>query len=216
MNLNVFVFRRSYYESLVMKKIVFVLTIVLFLGCDNSDESILTGSELSTQEIADLQFLKEEEKLARDVYLFSYDLYGSSIFNNISKSEQSHMDKVTLILEKYNIEDLSYSERGKFNNQELQNLYNDLVEKSENSLTDAIVTGATIEDLDINDIDEFIIDASHDDIQAMYEILNCGSGNHLRAYTGFLENLGEEYNPQFISKEAYLSIVESDRENCNN
>ena len=216
MNLNVFVFRRSYYESLVMKKIVFVLTIVLFLGCDNSDESILTGSELSTQEIADLQFLKEEEKLARDVYLFSYDLYGSSIFNNISKSEQSHMDKVTLILEKYNIEDLSYSERGNFNNQELQNLYNDLVEKSENSLTDAIVTGATIEDLDINDIDEFIIDASHDDIQAMYEILNCGSGNHLRAYTGFLENLGEEYNPQFISKEAYLSIVESDRENCNN
>jgi len=70
-----------------MKKIMIILISVLFLGCNNSDEIDTVDDSLSIQEKEDLQFLKEEEKLARDVYLYSYDLYGQKIFKNISNSE---------------------------------------------------------------------------------------------------------------------------------
>ena len=198
-----------------MKKIIFILLVASFLGCDDSDEVVIISDELSMQEVEDLQFLKEEEKLARDVYLFSYDLYQYNVFNNISKSEQSHMDQVSLILDQYEIQDLSYDERGKFNNQILQKLYDDLVSQSSISLEEAIRVGATIEDLDINDIDGFIVDTDHDDIAAMYEVLNCGSRNHMRAFSKNLTNLGKEYEPQFISLEKYILIIESTSEKCN-
>jgi len=198
-----------------MKKIILILLAVSFFGCDNSDEIETINEDLSMQEVKDLQFLKEEEKLARDVYLFSYDLYQYNVFNNISKSEQSHMDQVSLILNKYEIQDLSYEERGKFNNQVLQKLYDDLVSQSSISLEEAIIVGATIEDLDINDLDGFIIDTDHDDIAAMYNVLNCGSRNHMRAFSSNLNNLGEIYEPQFISTEKYILIIESTSEKCN-
>jgi hypothetical protein len=199
----------------MMKKIIFILLVASFLGCDDSDEVVIINDELSMQEVEDLQFLKEEEKLARDVYLFSYDLYQYNVFNNISKSEQSHMDQVSLILDKYEIQDLSYDERGKFNNQVLQKLYDNLVSQSSISLEEAIRVGATIEDLDINDIDGFIVDTDHDDIAAMYEVLNCGSRNHMRAFSKNLTNLGKEYEPQFISLEKYILIIDSTSEKCN-
>jgi len=198
-----------------MKKILFVLLVVSILGCDDSDEVIIISDELSIQEVEDLQFLKEEEKLARDVYLFSNDMYQYNVFNNISKSEQSHMDQVTLILDKYEIQDLSYDERGKFNNQVLQKLYDDLVSQSSISLEEAVKVGATIEDLDINDLDSFIVDTDHEDIEAMYKVLNCGSRNHMRAFSKNLTNLGEEYEPQFISLEKYILIIDSTSEKCN-
>ena len=75
-----------------MKNIFLILTILLFYSCNNSDETEVISEELSLQEKQDLQFLKEEEKLARDVYLYAFDLYAYKVFENISKSEQMHMD----------------------------------------------------------------------------------------------------------------------------
>lgn len=186
------------------------------LGCNDSNDEIETGETLSSQEIEDLQFLKEEEKLARDVYLYSYDLYGQNIFKNISNSEQSHMNSVSVILEKYNIEDLSFEERGRFSNDVLQNLYDELVNLCEKSLEDALIVGATVEDLDINDLNTFILNTDHQDIEDMYQILSCGSRNHLRGYTNNLENLDVYYDPQFISLEEYNAILNGSHENCNN
>ena len=199
-----------------MKKLILILIITVFVGCDSSDEVEDVLDELSQQEIEDLQFLKEEEKLARDVYLFSYDLYGEKIFKNISNSEQSHMNSVSVILEKYNIQDLSLEERGKFTNDILQELYNSLTDLASNSLEDALIAGATIEDLDINDLNSFIINTHHEDIKEMYQKLNCGSRNHLRGFTNNLENLGVSYEPQFLSLEEYNSILNGSHEQCNN
>jgi hypothetical protein len=195
---------------------MYLLVTILLLGCNNTDDEIEKIDFLSEQEIKDLQFLKEEEKLARDVYLYSYDLYNQNIFKNISNSEQSHMNNVTIILEKYNIEDLSFEERGKFSNESLQKLYDDLVELAKKSIEDALTVGATIEDLDINDLNNFILNTDHQDIENMYQILNCGSRNHLRAYTNNLENLDIFYQPQFISLEEYDAIINSNPEKCNN
>ena len=84
-----------------MKFIMQLLIVILLLGCDDSNDEIDNRESLSNQEIENLQFLKEEEKLARDVYLYSFDLYNQNIFKNISNSEQSHMNSVTVIMNKY-------------------------------------------------------------------------------------------------------------------
>ena len=199
-----------------MKFTMYLLVTILFLGCNNTDDEIEKIDFLSEQEIKDLQFLKEEEKLARDVYLYSFDLYNQNIFKNISNSEQSHMNNVTIILEKYNIEDLSFEERGKFSNENLQKLYDDLVDLAKKSMEDALIVGATIEDLDINDLNNFILNTDHQDVEDMYQILNCGSRNHLRAYTSNLEKLDVFYQPQFLSLVEYESIINSNNEKCNN
>ena len=46
---------------------------------------------LTDEEIEDLRFLREEEKLAHDVYLYAYEKHNIMIFQNISNSEQTHM-----------------------------------------------------------------------------------------------------------------------------
>lgn len=199
-----------------MKFIMYLLLPVLLIGCNDSDEMTDVDDTISKQEIENLQFLKEEEKLAREVYLFSYDLYGQNIFKNISNSEQSHMNSVSVIMEKYGIKDLSFDERGKFSNLELQQLYDDLVDLSKISLENALTVGATVEDLDINDLNNFISNADHQDMIEMYQLLNCGSRNHLRAYTNNLESLDLTYDPQFISVEEYDMILSSSGEKCNN
>lgn len=198
-----------------MKKIILILLVVNLAGCNSSDDTDNVFDELTTKEIENLQFLKEEEKLARDVYLFSYDLYHSNIFNNIARSEQTHMNAVSVILNKYNIEDLSFSERGKFSNEILQGLYNDLVSLASQSIDNALIVGATIEDLDINDLNSFIMNTNHNDVEDMYQKLNCGSKNHIRSFTSNLENIDIEYQPQFISLESYDEILNNSKERCN-
>lgn len=188
---------------------------VLFLGCNDSDDIDLISETLSKQEIEDLQFLKEEEKLARDVYLFSYDLYGQKIFKNIANSEQSHMNSVSVLIAKYNIPDFSLEERGEFSNEILQQLYDDLVALSSKSIEDALSVGATVEDLDINDLNHFIINTTHADVEDMYQKLNCGSRNHMRSYSTNLNTLGVVYDPQFISLEEYNTIISGSKEQCN-
>lgn len=199
-----------------MKSLMYVWMFILILGCNDSDEIIETGNALSVQEVEDLQYMKEEEKLARDVYLFSYELYGQMLFKNISNSEQSHMNHVSVIMKKYNVEDVSLEERGQFSNLILQELYDDLVDQSSGSVEDALIVGATIEDLDIKDLNNAISNTDHQDIEDMYKILRCGSRNHMRAFTNNLENMGVFYTPQFISLDAYNDIINNPNEKCNN
>lgn len=61
--------------------------------------------ELSESETAGLLHMREEEKLARDVYTHLGALWGQQTFANISSSEQSHMDEVKLLLDRYSLID---------------------------------------------------------------------------------------------------------------
>lgn len=218
-----------------MKKLILIIVVIIFTAissCSENDneepflESTLTQEEiddliligekeiLTQQEIDDLLFLREEEKLARDVYLYSFDKYGAAIFGNISKSEQKHMDQVLILLNAYQLTDPASIERGVFTNQTLQNLYNDLIAQSDISLKDALAVGATIEDLDINDIEENIDRTVKEDILIVYNNLKCGSRNHLRNYTNQLEIINVNYVPQYISLEEYNEIINSSNEKC--
>jgi hypothetical protein len=200
-----------------MKKILFAtfLTLIVLSSCssDNGNQNLIP---LTQSEIDDLNFLREEEKLARDVYLFSYNKYQSEIFNSISQSEQKHMDSVLKLMNKYGIPDSAATEIGVFNNSNLQSLYTALTTQSDISVIEALKVGATIEDLDINDIDDFIINTTKSDLLKVYDNLTCGSKNHIRSYTSQLTINGLTYIPQFISIEYYNIILSSSISSCGN
>jgi hypothetical protein len=67
----------------------------------------LTASttSLTTEEKNDLLFMREEEKLARDVYLTLHDIWGTPVFANIATSEQQHMDAILKLLNTYKLPD---------------------------------------------------------------------------------------------------------------
>ena len=62
------------------------------------------SSGLTDTEEANILYLFEEEKLAHDIYVEMYDLYGAYVFNNISESEQRHMDSVAKLITKYELD----------------------------------------------------------------------------------------------------------------
>jgi hypothetical protein len=196
-----------------MKKVFFatVLTLIMFSSCSNDNENL---TPLTQAEIDDLKFVREEEKLARDVYLFSYDKYQESIFDNIAQSEQKHMNSVLNLMNKYGIPDSASTVIGVFNNPDLQALYITLTIQSDISLIEALKVGATIEDLDINDIDDFINNTTKSDLLNVYDNLTCGSKNHIRAFTSELSLNDVTYVPQFISVEYYNAILSESSGGC--
>ena len=182
---------------------------------DNTDVDDAADAALDTEnDNLGLVYMREEEKLARDVYITLFGMYENKVFDNISKAEQQHMDRVLTLLEKYNIEDPSIEGIGKFSNETLQKLYNDLIEQGSLSEIDALMVGATIEDVDIYDLDEFTAKTTDPDIITLYNALNCGSRNHMRAFIRQLTNLGVTYTPQFISQEHFDSIIADANEKC--
>ena len=200
-----------------MKKLtLFALVIItsVLSSCSDDQTEVTETGILSQQEEEDLKFSREEEKLARDVYLFSYDKYGNNIFNNIAQSEQQHMDQVLILLNYYQINDPASSAMGVFSNQELQDLYNELTTKSNLSIIDALEVGAIIEDLDINDLNILESRTTKSDLLSVYASLECGSRNHLRSYIGQLELNNTEYYPEFISIADFDEIINSSKEQC--
>ncbi len=170
--------------------------------------------KLSQAEIAGLVQMREEEKLAHDVYVTLYEKWGQKIFNNISKSEQTHTDAVGELLEKYNIEDPINSDTkiGEFTIPLIQRLYDDLIEKGNISLVSALEVGTTIEDLDIYDLQEFLKEVKNEDIERVYDNLLRGSRNHMRAFDKTLQKQGGLYTAQYISQVQYDEIIWGEQE----
>ncbi|MEA3323141.1 MAG: DUF2202 domain-containing protein [Patescibacteria group bacterium] len=170
-------------------------------------------SELSEEEKNGLILMREEEKLAHDVYTVLYEKWGQKTFNNIARSEQTHTDTVKVLLDKYEIADPVVSnEVGMFAAPEMQKLYDDLVAKGSVSLVEALTVGAIVEDLDISDLNKLLAETDNEDIQIAYQNLNKGSRNHLRAYVRQLERNGGEYTPQYISQVEYDKIIAGEQE----
>lgn len=156
-----------------------------------------------------IEYMLEEEKLARDVYAKLYEKYEINVFKNISQSEQRHIDAVHGLVEMYDIDYYVDEEPGVFGNETIQNLYNDLVEKGEKSLVDALYVGATIEDLDIYDISNFLETVDTPEIEQVYSFLLNGSKNHLRAFNNqLLKNGADAYEAQYISDQELVEILE--------
>ncbi|WP_048149823.1 DUF2202 domain-containing protein [Palaeococcus ferrophilus] len=157
---------------------------------------------LSDEEASGLIYMVEEEKLARDVYLTLHNETGLIVFERIAQSEQSHMDAVLSLIEKYNLTAPGTLDQvGVFENPELQALYDQLIEQGSQSTVDALKVGALIEETDIKDLEDWIAKTDNEDIKAIYSNLMAGSENHLRAFVRNLEAEGVDYTAQVLPQE---------------
>ena len=235
---------RIYYRESIDMKYLHILMLGLFLlpvtsGCSNSGEEELpvvevtddgstsvnennlgeqletmpTG-ELSQLEIDGLLYMREEEKLAHDVYSKLYESSGQKIFTNIASAESTHTDAILQLLNRYGLEDPAEGNAvGVFTNPDLQALNDILVADGSASLIDALMVGAAIEEIDMLDI-QFYIDQleGNDDIEMVYESLLKGSRNHLRSFVSNLEKQGIVYIPQYMDQADYDDIIDSPME----
>ncbi len=170
----------------------------------------LPEEALSDAEREGLLMMREEEKLARDVYTTLYDKWGLQIFSNIAQSEQTHTEVVRTLLVKYDIADpVANDAVGVFTNPDFTALYADLVAQGSGSLLDALKVGALIEDFDIADLNGLLEETDNQDIALVYGNLVRGSRNHMRSFTKQIEANGGTYEPTYISEEEYTSIIGS-------
>jgi hypothetical protein len=164
--------------------------------------------ELSEEEIDGILFMREEEKLARDVYLTLYDLWGHPTFDNIASSEQQHMDAIKGLIDRYQLADpVAANGIGQFTDSGLQSLYDQLVAQGSQSLADALAAGAAIEEIDILDLAQRLELTDNQDVGRVYQSLDRGSRNHLRAFVSALERYGETYQPQYLDPATFDAIV---------
>ena len=123
------------------------------------------------------------------------------------------MNAVKGILDKYSLTDpIADSSIGVFTDPDLRNLYNSLVEQGQRSLVDALIVGATIEDLDIKDLYDLIEETDNRDIKIVYQNLAKGSRNHLRAFSYRLTLNKSSYTAQFLAVSQVDDIINSSKE----
>ena len=166
---------------------------------------------LSEAERDGLVFTREEEKLARDVY-DALDRHDPS-FVNVGASEQTHMDAIKTLLDRYDVADPAAGRAvGEFSSPKLKGLHDALVAGGSPSREAALAVGVEIEELDIADIEAARRVVTHDDVLTTYDNLTRGSRNHLRTFHGKLVAAGATYTPKHLDAATFRAIVESPAE----
>lgn len=168
---------------------------------------------LSEEEVITLQFMREEEKLARDVYLTLDQQWGQQtrVFANIAESEELHTSSVQYLIDKYEIEDpVLHDDIGLFTHPELQSLYDELVAWGLNSLTAGLFVGGLIEEKDMEDIVEAIEGTDARPLILVYANLLDGSESHLRAFVEVIEAQGLEYEAQLLTQDEVDHILDAE------
>jgi hypothetical protein len=164
--------------------------------------------ELAVEEAATLIHMREEEELAGDVYLALHKTWGLRIFADIAASEQKHTDALASLLTRHGIADPVVDDTpGVLVDEELGELYEALVVSGRESLANALIVGATVEDLDIADLVIAIAETDKPDLRQVHTNLLRGSENHLRAFVAWLAQKDQTYTPQFISQARFDGIV---------
>ncbi|MFZ6053079.1 DUF2202 domain-containing protein [Halocola ammonii] len=206
--------------SILKPAILLLISVALMshTSCKKNDEVVNvqqnTPTTTLTQSEEDmLLFMLEEEKLARDTYIYFDNYWGLNQFANIKNSEQNHMELVAALLTSYGV-DYEILPEGEFSNPNLQSLYDDFIIIGEESEVAALTVGATIEDLDIFDLRQSIESTNKADLIQVLEQLLCGSGNHMQGFTQGLTNFGSSYTPQYLTQEEYQEILDAPHGGC--
>ena len=201
--------------SLLAILLVFTASVAVSLVQASAPSEAITTTNttlpLSPEEEATLLAMRVEEKLAHDVYVTLYDLWNMPIFLNISQSESRHTASIAKLLSAYNIPDpVDDSQIGVFEDPEIKKLYTDLTAQGSVSLADAYVVGATIEEMDIIDLEEALAETDNADLEQVYSNLKNGSIHHLSAFSRAIENqTGTDYIPRLMTTEEYNQLTSS-------
>lgn len=174
------------------------------------------GATLTAEEAADLAYMREEEKLARDLYVTFDEKWGGTTFSKIAASEQRHMNAILRKLDKYHLPDPAAGNAiGEFTSDELQALYDGLRDEGLASELAALKVGGFVEEIDIVDNEEAAATATLDDLDRVYDALTCGSRNHLRAFAGRIVALtGLPYAAQYLPQAEVDAILQQPVEQC--
>lgn len=170
------------------------------------------GETLTSAQVVQLVRMREEEKLAHDVYVALAPTSGLRIFNNIANAESQHMRAVEQLVSRYSSAAAANLPVGSFSDPQFQALYNSFVAAGSTSPIAAARVGAKIEEMDIKDLQTLLSQNPPPDIARVLEHLQKASGQHLRAFTMELKRLGSAYTPEFLSPQEYNSILNSDNE----
>ncbi|MGD2119611.1 MAG: DUF2202 domain-containing protein [Chromatiales bacterium] len=188
---------------------------------------------LDYNEATHLAFMREEEKLARDVYITLGKFYPwVKTFSNIDDSEQRHTDSVLKVMNSYGLSDPNTNDEvGAFTGEEwgwyFTEKYEQLVLRGSQGVLNALYVGAFIEELDMHDIiycPQVIVDTDNGinesnqcgrvytdekPILRLYQNLLDGSVNHLKAYVyGIEQIIGEgKYEAQYLTQEEVDDIL---------
>ena len=193
------------------------------------------SSGLDAVEASHLTFMREEEKLARDVYLTLAALYpNQSVFDTIATtSEQTHTDTLRDKLALFNLPDPNPDANdlpdsiGVFLGAEWGWYFTEkfaaLTAMGSTSELSALYVGAFIEELDMRDIGicpQVMVDGGYPNpcgleytdasaLRNAYRSLIDGSENHLRAYVGQIEALIGigNYEAQYLTQEEVDAIL---------
>jgi hypothetical protein len=158
-------------------------------GCSNCPlaQTAYAVQPLIAEETAHLLYIREEEKLALDIYQALYSKWQVRIFSNIAVSEQRHFDAIGILISRYGLSDPAQTTAGVFTNPDLQKLYDDLLAKGSLSLLDALQVGVAIEETDIDDLKAAIAVTDNRDVLTVYGNLLNGSLSHLSAFDSYIE-----------------------------
>jgi hypothetical protein len=174
-----------------------------------------SSATLTADEATDLVFMREEEKVARDLYITFDGKWGGTTFAQIATSEQRHMNAILRKLDKYQLPDPALPGIGDFTNDELQEMYDDLRDLGLVSELDALKVGGLVEEVDIVDNTEAAATATLQDLDRVYDALTCGSRNHLRAFAGRIVALtGQPYVAQYLTQAEVDAILAEPYEQC--
>ncbi len=215
-------------RNMLMGLMLFASLSLAFTGCSKSpvvDEQLFEKSAtlssitdfptLISGEDAGIIQMREEEKLAHDVYMVMAEKYDLPIFANIASSETNHYDAIGILISAYNLTDPSTGDAGTFTSNDIAELYQKLVDAGNVSLTEALKTGAYIEEYDIADLEKLIAATTNRTLLQIYGNLLRGSRNHLRSFVSTLSTYQITYTPAILSTEAYNEIISSPMETGN-
>jgi hypothetical protein len=174
--------------------------------------TVIHAQTISENEKAGILLMREEEKMARDVYQTFNDKWDQMPFVHISESEINHMARMKLLIDKYQLKDPvenNADKRGAFENQQLKKLYDELITSGKISLEAAFRAGAKVEEVDIRDLKEAMVKSSNEEIKSTYADLISASENHLRAFVRNLKRLDVNYTPVVMDKEVFDAITKN-------
>ena len=189
-----------------MKLTFTIFTSLFFIQCFTSNVS---ATQLTESEQKGIELMREEEKLAHDVYQFLYEKWELPVFSNIMQAETRHFNAIGFLINNFELKDSADKETGHFQNEELQDLYDSLTQKGSESLIAALQVGAFIEEVDIQDLQTLLKSTSNETIQNTYQNLLRASGNHIRAFTSQLESRNSNYSPTVLNEKEYLAILDT-------
>ena len=173
----------------------------------NLDKATAINNPPTESEKADLAYAREEAKLARDLYQKFNDKWNLPLFATLARAEQGYMDRVKTLLDTLKLPDPASAVTGEFTNPALKQTYASLLNKGLASQTEALATGAYLEELLIKDLGVRVESVFRLDIIRGLGAVYSGSRSHLATLVKELKNKGVSYAPQVLGADEFNRIV---------